>query len=802
MDLKTHGIANFKKPTTTPKYFGIDVDKTFYTQNHDIFKRNVDAFKLLKTKNITPFFCTGKGFDSNKKVITTDFVNQTGYNGYPGVYNNGALVYDPDGNIIKMEKLSVELLDKFKDYATTNCINDKTIYYTDEKPYRLDELTQETKAYYGQFNLGDIEKITYDELKQKNVLSTSTYGHELYDFPLINDVDYIKFVQPAANELIQKGISKKTGIETLLKHLNSNGNECVYIGDSANDNQAMEYCYVSFAVGNAEQDTKKKAKWALDLNYDQGAFEKAVKLLVEDQTVFRKNINAFKLLKDKNITPFFCTGRGYQSNKKVLTTYFQSTTGYNGYPGVYNNGAVVYDENGNSIKIEKFSVDILDRFNDYASTNSINDRTIYFTEDKMYRVQDLTNDTLDYLKQFNLENTEQISYDDLKLKNVVSINSYGHELDNFESINDVHYVKFRQPGGNILSPKAVNKKTGIEALLNHFNSSGNECVYIGDSVNDHEAMEYCYMSFAVGNADEDTKKKATWVLDLNFDQAAFEKAVKLLVDDQDTPPKYFGIDVDGTFYVEDENVYNKNIDAFKLLKDKNIKPFLCTGRGYQSNKKVLTTYFQSTTGYNGYPGVYNNGAVVYDENGNSIKIEKFTESFVTSFKDYATTNNINDRVIYYTDQKIHCLDTLTNDAVTYFNSLRYDDIELITFDELKQKNVLTIGCHNRNLDDFPSINEVYYVKFGQGEYFQLGPKGVNKKVGLETLLNYYQSNANECAFIGDSPNDHEAMEYCYVSFAVGNADDETKKKATWVLDLNFDQAAFEKAVKLLVDDQE
>ncbi|UKK00814.2 hypothetical protein MACK_000888 [Theileria orientalis] len=269
-----------------------------------------------------------------------------------------------------------------------------------------------------------------------------------------------------------------------------------------------------------------------------------------------------------------------------------------------------------------------------------------------------------------------------------------------------------------------------------------------------------------------------------------------------TAPKYFGIDVDGTFYVEDENVFKKNIDAFKLLKDKNITPFLCTGRGFESNKKVLTTEFKNTSGYEGYPGVYNNGAVIYDSDGNLIKIEKLTEHLLNKFKEYADTKSINDKTIYFTDKKIHRIDTLTNDAVTYFNSLRYDDIEQITYDELKQKNVVCIGCYINNLDDFPSINDVYYVKFREGIYVQLGPKSVNKKTGLETLLNHFKSNGNECAYIGDNTNDHEAMEYCYVSFAVGNADDDTKKKAKWAIDINHDAGAFEKAVKLLTDDSE
>ncbi|UKK00811.2 hypothetical protein MACK_000885 [Theileria orientalis] len=534
--IKSEDIAKFQKPSTAPKYFGIDVERTFYVEDENVFKKNIDAFKLLKDKNIIPFFCTGKDVGSNNKLLTSDFKATTGYNGYPGVYCCGAVVYDGEGNIIKIEKLSVEFLEQFNKYVTTNNINDKTIYFTDKKAYCVKELTDVTKTYIARYNLADIEQITYDELKQKNVVSLYTYAHELDDFPLINDVHYIKFRQPGGNQLLPKGVNKKTGLETLLTHFQSNGNECAYIGDSPNDNDAMEYCYVSFAVGNAYEETKKKAKWVLDLNYDQGAFEQAVKLLVdgtfyvEDENVFKKNIDAFKLLKDKNIIPFFCTGRDFKSNQKIITSEFENDTGYKGHPGVYANGSLVYDSDGNLIKIEKLTEHLLNKFKEYASKSSINDKTVYLTENGLFCLDQLSNKGRDYINRKNMCDPIKTNFDELKQKNVVSIITVEHPLDDFELINEVGYVKYNK--GNVfqLSTKEVNKKTGIEALLNHFKSNANECAYIGDNKNDQEAMEYCYVSFAVGNADDDTKKKAKWAIDINHDAGAFEKAVKLLTD--------------------------------------------------------------------------------------------------------------------------------------------------------------------------------------------------------------------------------------------------------------------------------
>ncbi|BAM39569.1 HAD-superfamily hydrolase, subfamily IIB protein [Theileria orientalis strain Shintoku] len=266
-----------------------------------------------------------------------------------------------------------------------------------------------------------------------------------------------------------------------------------------------------------------------------------------------------------------------------------------------------------------------------------------------------------------------------------------------------------------------------------------------------------------------------------------------------TPPKYFGIDVDGTFFVKDEAVFRKNIEAFKLLKSKNITPFFCTGSDRFSNKKLLGDSFFTETGYDGFPGIYDNGALVYGPDGSLIKIEKFSEEFLDKINEHMTNNNINSRVIYMNEDKLYSVQKLDDDVLNYLKSFNYEPTQS-TFEEIKKKNIVSIGFNSDNFEITGLTKDTdYIISFGEAGVAQLTPPGINKRSGIEALLNHYNSNANECAYIGDSQNDHEAMEFCYVSFAVGNADDDTKQKAKWVLDLNYDKGAFEKAVKLLTD---
>ncbi|UKK00810.2 hypothetical protein MACK_000884 [Theileria orientalis] len=558
---KMKPISDFVKPNSLPKYFAIDIDGTFYTTNEEEYKSNVEAFKMVKDKGFVPFFCTARNILGTKMVLGEDFVNHTGFTCYPGVYLNGTLVYDPDGNLIQQEAFTPDFIDKFSKFLIKYDLQSRSGFYTGTEAFAIADISDKAIAYMNEHVLPIPEVTSIDYLKTKKVNLIACPAVKLDIDGLKNGIDYSYKDVDGIFVCITPGKStKKKGLEFLMKHLNTDGSNCTYIGDGPNDIEAMEYCTSSFSVQNSSDEVKSHSTWVVDLNNDQGAFHKVANLLVlyvhcediakfqkpdtvpkyfaidvdgtffvEDETIFRKNVDAFKLLKDKNITPILCTARGPGSTKKLIGDEFLNDMGYKGYPGVYANGALVYDSDGNAIKVVKFSQDFLDKFKDYATKNNFNSMVIYCTEDQILTIEKLNDDAPNYLKSIVNQEVVQVNYDQLKLKNVVLIIVLKHIIDSFELMNEVNNVRYIEKKRSQLSPKGINKKTGLEALLTHYNSNGDNCSYIGDNNNDNEALEYCKISFAVGNARDEVKQKAKWVLDLTYDQGAFEQAVKLLV---------------------------------------------------------------------------------------------------------------------------------------------------------------------------------------------------------------------------------------------------------------------------------
>ncbi|EAN34314.1 haloacid dehalogenase-like hydrolase family protein [Theileria parva strain Muguga] len=280
INVSSDPISDFVKPATPPKYFAIDIDGTFHIKDESKFKKNVEAFKRLKQNNITPFFCTGRDTFCVKKLLGDSFFNESGYNFYPGVYANGTLVYDSDGNLISELKFEDTLLEKFIQYFEDNGLKDKTMYLTKDGFLSLEEFFDDGKKAMNLKQFVLPEKVTKGELKQKDVVAIAVFKIGLTNCNFIDQVYPIEFSKHGYTQITPSECNKKIGLEKLLKKLQSSGQECAFIGDDSNDLEPMEFCSISFAVGDAVDEAKNKAKWLLDLKHDECAFEKVVELLV------------------------------------------------------------------------------------------------------------------------------------------------------------------------------------------------------------------------------------------------------------------------------------------------------------------------------------------------------------------------------------------------------------------------------------------------------------------------------------------------------------------------------------------
>lgn len=69
----------------------------------------------------------------------------------------------------------------------------------------------------------------------------------------------VDFLKGESGEIYAKSISKATGIEKLIRHLNAEQEDTVAFGDGLNDIEMIEYAGIGIAMGNAVEELKKVA---------------------------------------------------------------------------------------------------------------------------------------------------------------------------------------------------------------------------------------------------------------------------------------------------------------------------------------------------------------------------------------------------------------------------------------------------------------------------------------------------------------------------------------------------------------
>ncbi|GIX65438.1 HAD superfamily hydrolase, putative [Babesia caballi] len=269
-------ITNFVRPTTLPKYFGVDVDGTFLAEDPAVHERNLEAFARAVRTGVNIFFCTGRAPDDAMRSLPEELCEEIGFTGYPGVYYNGGAVFGRGGKILKQELFRKDILKRIADRIVQANHQRYTMFLTLEKWYVVsddwscfDELIAELDL-GSKFTPSTIEQVMDMDIMKVIVLRYAQVAHLFEDMA---DVDFVaKCALNDMTDLNPLGITKGSGLALVLAHLGGTPEECGYVGDAINDVEAMRLARHSFAVGNAKDSVKACAKYVVQATNEEGAF--------------------------------------------------------------------------------------------------------------------------------------------------------------------------------------------------------------------------------------------------------------------------------------------------------------------------------------------------------------------------------------------------------------------------------------------------------------------------------------------------------------------------------------------------
>lgn len=268
-----------------------DLDGTFLNSKHEVISENVEALKAAQHKGIEIAIATGRNYGNVLALC-----QRAGLRPHV-ISNNGAFVYDKNGNQIKAVGLEKDHIKEalnwlqYRNYFYTLC-TDHFVYMPADAhailtsdyenainhvrkmtPDNLKEgidvfLTLDSAVFINDFNeilaqdltFGNISAITLDQDKLR-------YGREYFSHYAGMSVT---IAGKDIFEMIHPSVSKGNALEHLTAHLDISLDDVMAIGDNYNDISMLEKVGHSVAVANAEEDVRKICRYISLSNDDKG----------------------------------------------------------------------------------------------------------------------------------------------------------------------------------------------------------------------------------------------------------------------------------------------------------------------------------------------------------------------------------------------------------------------------------------------------------------------------------------------------------------------------------------------------
>lgn len=243
----------------------IDMDGTLLTTSNEISQRNKEAIYKLINQGVKVFLATGRQFE-----ITVPYHQALGLN-TPMICLNGASIHD--GRTGKAIQTKPIILDKERFHHLTGDDSCNVLVHTAAGLYckrtstEIDEWTRE-----GQIPpryVGDLKKADYKSVLKYSIRT----GRPSSDYSMMftNEADVINWDD--GFEIIARGVSKWSAIQTILRAYSISPKEVVTMGDGPNDIQMLLQAGTGVAMGNAAPFIKESADFVTNDHEADGLAE-------------------------------------------------------------------------------------------------------------------------------------------------------------------------------------------------------------------------------------------------------------------------------------------------------------------------------------------------------------------------------------------------------------------------------------------------------------------------------------------------------------------------------------------------
>lgn len=278
-------LTEIKSRLKKVKLIVSDVDGTLINNSNQIGELAKEIVPKLKKKGVVMSLASQRIHSSLAPIASSLEID------IPLISLNGALVKGRSGEILSKSVINPQKVAKAVNLARESlvrvalCYNDEIIY-TDDNSVLKDFMSRVGTTY----RLVD----SYEPFMD-NVLEIILMGNEKeaikgiqrkIKFPFNFSLKLKYYRSNSMNkvynlEILKKGVTKKTGLQVLAKHLGIKKNEVLVFGDWYNDRDLFDFGGFNVALNNAVPELKEKANYITEKTNDEDGVGDFLKLLYD-----------------------------------------------------------------------------------------------------------------------------------------------------------------------------------------------------------------------------------------------------------------------------------------------------------------------------------------------------------------------------------------------------------------------------------------------------------------------------------------------------------------------------------------
>jgi len=236
-------------------------------------------------------------------------------------------------------------------------------------------------------------------------------------------------------------------------------------------------------------------------------------------------------------------------------------------------------------------------------------------------------------------------------------------------------------------------------------------------------------------------------------------------------------DIDGTLLsFKTHQVPESTQQAFQLLKEKNIKVFVSTGRSYNQLGHIRYLDFDGYITFNGGYCVTKEQEVIYKNN--------IPQKDIRSLLDYAKKRE--DLTFSFMSEKEISLNQVTPEVQRMYEQVNVptppirDYEKDFDLDSVMQVNVFINPKEEAEFMENVMPNSV--ASRWTPIFADVNPMGQSKKIGIYVFLDHFNFTLEETMSVCDGGNDITMLAHTHIGIAMGNANPEVKEIADYITD--------------------